>query len=136
MTVAPQLKLAVDGLAATVDDLAYLALGGYGHCTAMQVRGGRTPGLDSAWPDSTPSSVRSGSTSVNNQGTYPVQPGQYGWITLSKVARKVTGTWTFSAGDLPWKADDTVALPVAHDPGGLSTVYSINSGDKPPVCKS
>ncbi|GGV44831.1 hypothetical protein GCM10010495_72860 [Kitasatospora herbaricolor] len=46
MTVAPQLKLEVDGLAATVDDLAYLALGGYGHFTAMQVRGGRTPGLD------------------------------------------------------------------------------------------
>ncbi|MFE4599266.1 aminotransferase class IV [Kitasatospora indigofera] len=46
MTVAPQLKLEADGLAVTVDDLAYLALGGYGHFTAMQVRGGRTQGLD------------------------------------------------------------------------------------------
>ncbi|WP_371477421.1 aminotransferase class IV [Kitasatospora sp. NBC_00315] len=45
MTVASQVRLEVDGLAATVDDLAYLALGGYGHFTAMQVRDRRTRGL-------------------------------------------------------------------------------------------
>ncbi|MFC9327077.1 aminotransferase class IV [Kitasatospora sp. NPDC057015] len=46
MTVAQQLTVEVDGRAATVDDLTYLALGGYGHFTAMQVRGGRTPGFE------------------------------------------------------------------------------------------
>lgn len=35
----------VDGRAATAGDLAALALGNYGHFTAMQVRGGRTRGL-------------------------------------------------------------------------------------------
>ncbi|MET9616742.1 hypothetical protein [Kitasatospora indigofera] len=79
-------------------------------------------------------SVWSGSAGVSNQGTYTVAPGQYGWITLSKVARKVTGTWTFSVDDLPWTANDAVAVPIAHDPGGLSTVYTLNTGDKPPVC--
>ncbi|MFD5088480.1 RICIN domain-containing protein [Kitasatospora sp. NPDC058406] len=81
-------------------------------------------------------SIWSGSKTVNNQGTYTVPPGQYGWITLNKVARKVTGTWTFSANDLPWKANDTVAVPIAHDPNGLSTIYTINTGEKPPVCSS
>ncbi len=45
MTGAPQTRLEVDGRAATVDDLTYLAMGGYSHFTAMQVRGGRTRGL-------------------------------------------------------------------------------------------
>ncbi len=45
MTGAPQARLEVDGRAATVDDLTYLAMGGYSHFTAMQVRDGRTRGL-------------------------------------------------------------------------------------------
>ncbi|MFD7417632.1 ricin-type beta-trefoil lectin domain protein, partial [Kitasatospora purpeofusca] len=80
--------------------------------------------------------VWSGSESVNNQVTYSVPPGQYGWVTLNKIARRVTGVWTFSAAELPWTANDTVSVPIVHDPSGQSTVYALNTDPKPPVCRS
>lgn len=42
---APELRIEVDGRAATEADLALRALNTYGHFTAMQVRGGRVRGL-------------------------------------------------------------------------------------------
>ncbi|MEU6675870.1 aminotransferase class IV family protein [Streptomyces sp. NPDC046925] len=44
-TPAPLLRLEIDGRAATADRLLWPALGGVGHFTAMQVRGGATRGL-------------------------------------------------------------------------------------------
>jgi branched-subunit amino acid aminotransferase/4-amino-4-deoxychorismate lyase len=40
------LRVELDGHPATAEDLGFLTVGGYGHFTAMQVRGGRTRGLD------------------------------------------------------------------------------------------
>ena len=45
MIHAEGLTLEINGRAATAGELRALALGGYGHFTAMQVRGGRTRGL-------------------------------------------------------------------------------------------
>ena len=45
MNQAAGLTLEINGRAATAGELRALALGGYGHFTAMQVRGGRTRGL-------------------------------------------------------------------------------------------
>jgi branched-subunit amino acid aminotransferase/4-amino-4-deoxychorismate lyase len=45
MTQAAGLTLEINGQAPTADQLRALALSGYGHFTAMQVRGGRTRGL-------------------------------------------------------------------------------------------
>ncbi|MFE2728339.1 RICIN domain-containing protein [Kitasatospora sp. NPDC059327] len=80
--------------------------------------------------------VWSRSETVNNQMTYTIPAGQYGWITLNKIARKVTGLWTFSAGEFPWTAYDTVSVPIAHDSSGRSTTYGINAGPQPPACRS
>ncbi|GAA3137650.1 aminotransferase class IV family protein [Streptomyces rectiviolaceus] len=44
-TPAPLQRLEIDGRAATADRLLWPALGGVGHFTAMQVRGGATRGL-------------------------------------------------------------------------------------------
>ena len=45
MIQAAALTLEINGRAATAGELRALALGGYGHFTAMQLRGGRTRGL-------------------------------------------------------------------------------------------
>lgn len=45
MTRPGELLIEIDGAAATAEDM-WPALGGYGHFTAMQVRGGRVRGLD------------------------------------------------------------------------------------------
>ncbi|MFE6750736.1 hypothetical protein ACFVGM_33125 [Kitasatospora purpeofusca] len=37
---------------------------------------------------------------------------QCGWVTLNKIAREVSGLWTFSAGELPWTAYDIVSVPI------------------------
>ncbi|MEV5941948.1 RICIN domain-containing protein [Streptomyces sp. NPDC051994] len=72
-------------------------------------------------------STWSGSTSVNNSVTVPVPAKNYGWVTLSVLARKVTGTWTFDAHGFPWTADDTVTVPLKDDPSGGATMYIANT---------
>ena len=52
MTQATGLTLEINGRAATAGELRALALGGYGHFTAMQLRGGRTRGLQLHLEDS------------------------------------------------------------------------------------
>ncbi|WP_158575887.1 RICIN domain-containing protein [Streptomyces corynorhini] len=71
--------------------------------------------------------VWSGSESVNNQVTVPVPAGQYGWVTLSVLATKVTGTWTFDARGLPWTAEDTVTVPLKGSAAGGATHYIANT---------
>jgi branched-subunit amino acid aminotransferase/4-amino-4-deoxychorismate lyase len=46
MTGSPSLRVAVDGRAATMEELWWQVYSGYGHFTAMQVRAHRTRGLD------------------------------------------------------------------------------------------
>lgn len=77
--------------------------------------------------DLTTSHVWNGSTTVNNQVTVTVPQQQYGWVTLAELAKKVTGTWTFDARGIPWTADDTVTVPLAHDPTGGATLYIANT---------
>ncbi|MFI6523858.1 ricin-type beta-trefoil lectin domain protein [Streptomyces uncialis] len=73
------------------------------------------------------SHVWSGSETVGNQVAVPVPAGQYGWVTLSVLATKVTGTWTFDARGLPWTAEDTVTVPLKDDPAGGATHYIANT---------
>ncbi|MFG3497718.1 RICIN domain-containing protein [Streptomyces sp. NPDC047928] len=75
-----------------------------------------------------------GSTSVGNSVTVPVPAGHYGWVTLSVLAKKVTGTWTFDARGLPWKADDTVTVPLKDDPSGGATLYIANTSPTFTTC--
>ncbi|UNO43334.1 RICIN domain-containing protein [Streptomyces sp. MST-110588] len=68
-----------------------------------------------------------GSKSVNDSVTVSVPTKQYGWVTLSVLAKKVTGTWTFDAYGFPWTAEDTVTVPLKGDPSGGATVYIANT---------
>ncbi|MET9397167.1 RICIN domain-containing protein [Kitasatospora sp. NPDC002965] len=78
--------------------------------------------------------VWSGSQAVGNQMSGKVRPGEYGWVTLSRAATKITGTWTFSVDDLPWTTRDTIAMPMMSDAKGQPSLYIVNSSPKPPVC--
>ncbi|MEU9773578.1 RICIN domain-containing protein [Streptomyces sp. NPDC047968] len=75
-----------------------------------------------------------GSSSVGNGIQVSVPPSQYGWVTLSLLARQVTGTWTFDAQGFPWQAEDTVTVPVKDAPGGGATVYSANTAPEFTSC--
>ncbi|MFE2729407.1 RICIN domain-containing protein [Kitasatospora sp. NPDC059327] len=78
--------------------------------------------------------VWSGSQAVGNQMSGKVRPGEYGWVTLSKAATKITGNWTFSRSHLPWTAKDTIAIPMMNDAKGQPSLYTVHSSPKPPVC--
>ncbi|RSS72814.1 RICIN domain-containing protein [Streptomyces sp. WAC06614] len=89
-----------------------------GAAPALQTRVSSTLTFTNTWH---------GSTSVGDGIQVSVPEKQYGWVTLSVLARKVTGTWTFDARGLPWKAEDTVVVPVKDDPAGGATVYIANT---------
>ncbi|MGW7414776.1 RICIN domain-containing protein [Streptomyces sp. NPDC054863] len=72
-------------------------------------------------------SIWTGSKSVDNSVVVPVPAAHYGWVTLSILARKVTGTWTFDARGIPWKAEDVVTVPLKSDPKGGATLYVANT---------
>ncbi|MFC5719442.1 RICIN domain-containing protein [Streptomyces gamaensis] len=75
-----------------------------------------------------------GSKAVNNSVTVPVPAKNYGWVTLSELARKVTGTWTFDARGFAWTAEDTVTVPVKDDPAGGATLYVANTSPSFSTC--
>ncbi|MFE2728434.1 RICIN domain-containing protein [Kitasatospora sp. NPDC059327] len=77
--------------------------------------------------------VWTGSESVGSQSKFIVPAGQYGWVTLSKLSRKVTGTWTFDLNGSPWTANDTITVPIANS-DGASTFYSAHTSATPPLC--
>ncbi|MFF2014052.1 RICIN domain-containing protein [Streptomyces sp. NPDC058195] len=60
---------------------------------------------------------------LGNSLTITVPQQQYGWVALSKLATKVTGDWTFDANGYPWKAHDTVTVPLTSDDLGHASVY-------------
>ncbi|MET9823074.1 MULTISPECIES: RICIN domain-containing protein [Streptomyces] len=92
--------------------------GGGGELTPLQATVGTTLTFSNVW---------NGSTTVGDGIQVVVPDGHYGWVTLSLLARKVTGTWTFDAQGFPWTADDTVTVPVDSDPAGGATVYLANT---------
>ncbi|MEW2632706.1 RICIN domain-containing protein [Streptomyces sp. NPDC048389] len=89
--------------------------------------GGPSPLTASIESTLTFENVWSGSTTVGDGIEVSVPPAHYGWVTLSLLARKVTGTWTFDAHGLPWTAHDTVTVPVKDDPAGGATLYIANT---------
>lgn len=78
--------------------------------------------------------VWTGSTSVGDAIQVSVPATHYGWVTLSVLARKVTGNWTFDAQGFPWKADDTITVPVKDDPTGGATLYIANTSPTFTTC--
>lgn len=71
----------------------------------------------------------SGKTSLNisqtlgNSLTITVPAAQYGWVALSELATKVTGTWTFDVQGFAWTAVDTITVPLTSDSSGGSSIY-------------
>ncbi|WP_405496417.1 RICIN domain-containing protein [Streptomyces sp. NBC_00096] len=61
---------------------------------------------------------------MGNKLTVSVPPRQYGWVTLSELATKATGTWTFDTQGFPWTADDTITVPLKYDVNGGASIYS------------
>ncbi|MEI5099291.1 RICIN domain-containing protein [Streptomyces sp. PmtG] len=71
---------------------------------------------------------------LGNSLVITVPPKQYGWVALSKLATKVTGEWTFDAGGYPWKAKDTVTVPLKSDDQGRSSIYLAKTGPEFTSC--
>ncbi|MEU6934555.1 RICIN domain-containing protein [Streptomyces sp. 2RAF24] len=61
---------------------------------------------------------------MGNKLTVSVPPRQYGWVALSELATKATGTWTFDVQGFPWTADDTITVPLKYDVNGGASIYS------------
>ncbi|MFD4240374.1 RICIN domain-containing protein [Streptomyces sp. NPDC058525] len=99
-----------------------------GTTLSSELGGGAAPALEVAVSTTLSfQNVWSGSTSVGDAIQVSVPPAQYGWVTLSVLARKVTGSWTFDARGFPWTAEDTVTVPVKDDPNGGATLYIANT---------
>jgi hypothetical protein len=62
-------------------------------------------------------------TDLGNSLVISVPSHQYGWVALSELATKVTGEWTFDANGFPWKAQDTVTVPLRNDDQGRASIY-------------
>ncbi|MFI1968405.1 hypothetical protein BLA24_13760 [Streptomyces cinnamoneus] len=97
------------------------------HLTAQFGTGGMEPLMAMVNSSLDFTNTWTGSSSVDNAVTVPVPAGQYGWVTLSVLAKKVTGTWTFDTQGFPWKADDTITVPLKDDPSGGATLYIANT---------
>lgn len=61
---------------------------------------------------------------MGNKLTVSVPPRQYGWVALSELATKATGTFTFDTQGFPWTADDTITVPLKYDANGGASIYS------------
>ncbi|MFI6303333.1 RICIN domain-containing protein [Amycolatopsis thailandensis] len=84
----------------------------------------------------------SGETSLNlredlgNSLVVTVPPRNYGWVTLSKLATKVKGTWTFDVQGFPWTAEDEVTVPLKHDSDGGASVYAAHTNTAFTSCQA
>ncbi|MFR9798847.1 RICIN domain-containing protein [Streptomyces sp. MS06] len=58
-----------------------------------------------------------------------VPPGKWGWVTVSRPSRKVTGEWTFDVHGVAWTVPATVSIPVA----GAQPVKVIHESDSEPT---
>ncbi|MEU8030415.1 RICIN domain-containing protein [Streptomyces sp. NPDC049099] len=66
---------------------------------------------------------------LGNSLTVTVPPRQYGWVALSELATKVTGTWTFDVNGYAWTADDTLTVPLRTDDQGGASIYLAQTSD-------
>ncbi|WP_438297102.1 hypothetical protein [Streptomyces sp. HUAS TT7] len=73
---------------------------------------------------------------LGNSLTITVPSHQYGWVALSELATKVTGQWTFDVNGYPWKAKDTVTVPLKSDAQGRSSIYLAQTGPYFTTCNS
>ncbi|MFF7651397.1 RICIN domain-containing protein [Streptomyces sp. NPDC007983] len=76
------------------------------------------------------------SEELGNSLTISVPSHQYGWVALSELATKVTGEWTFDANGFPWKAQDTVTVPLRSDDQGRSSIYLAQTSPDFTSCNS
>ncbi|MEU9362257.1 RICIN domain-containing protein [Streptomyces sp. NPDC048301] len=74
------------------------------------------------------------SETLGNSLTIAVPPQHYGWVALSALATEVTGEWTFDANGYPWKAHDTVTVPLTSDDQGHASVYLAKTGPQFTTC--
>ncbi|MFF8714259.1 RICIN domain-containing protein [Streptomyces sp. NPDC015184] len=74
------------------------------------------------------------SETLGNSLTITVPQQQYGWVALSKLATKVTGEWTFDANGYPWKAQDTVTVPLTSDDQGHASIYLAKTAPEFTTC--
>lgn len=63
------------------------------------------------------------SQTLGNSVTIAVPTAQYGWVALSELATKVTGTWVFDTRGFAWTADDTITVPLTNDASGGASIY-------------
>ncbi|MFB4421867.1 RICIN domain-containing protein [Streptomyces sp. QL37] len=76
------------------------------------------------------------SETLGNSLEIAVPPQHYGWVALSELATKVTGEWTFDANGYPWKARDTVTVPLTGDDQGHASVYLAKTAPEFTTCGS
>ncbi|MER5631927.1 RICIN domain-containing protein [Streptomyces nitrosporeus] len=71
---------------------------------------------------------------LGNSLEITVPSGHYGWVALSELATKVTGQRTFDANGYPWKAQDTVTVPLTSDDQGHAGVYLAKTATEFTTC--
>ncbi len=64
---------------------------------------------------------------LGNSLLVTVPSRQYGWVTLSELATKAKGVWTFDLQGLPWTATDEITVPLKNDPEGGASIYAANT---------
>ncbi|MFE6742905.1 RICIN domain-containing protein [Streptomyces tubercidicus] len=71
---------------------------------------------------------------TTNQTNLEVPPGQYGWVTVGQLGKKVTGQWTFDKGTpTEWTYTATVDIPAVDGTDGMQSVTKANYSDTPPT---
>ncbi|WP_432141501.1 RICIN domain-containing protein [Streptomyces sp. bgisy084] len=71
---------------------------------------------------------------TTNATTLSVPPGQYGWVTVGQLGKKVTGEWTFDKGTpTEWKYTATVEIPAVDGTDGMQSVTKPNYSDTAPT---
>ncbi|MFI2640245.1 RICIN domain-containing protein [Streptomyces sp. NPDC018610] len=73
---------------------------------------------------------------LGNSVSATIPPNQYGWVALSELATKVTGTWTFDKSGFAWTADDTLTVPLKDDPTAGASIYSVQTSTTFTNCQS
>ncbi|MCK7622185.1 RICIN domain-containing protein [Streptomyces sp. RS10V-4] len=67
---------------------------------------------------------------------FEVPPANYGWVSLSELATKVTGKWTFDVNGFPWTANDTITVPLRNDNAGHASIYVAETSPTFTTCGS
>ncbi|MYW46439.1 RICIN domain-containing protein [Streptomyces sp. SID161] len=73
---------------------------------------------------------------LGNSVSATIPPNKYGWVALSELATRVTGTWTFDRNGFAWTADDTLTVPLKNDSTGGASIYSVQTSSTFTNCQS